>query len=356
MPHERDPDQGSSLATHHSTDIAPRPALDVPAGELILAPGAPAEQWHATRAGGVCGSDLAAILGRSPFTTAARVYLDKVIGPRSLDTDKPFEDPIFWGRWLEDAVAAAWSSVTGIEVWKTGTYAHRDRPWQRANPDRLGDGFGLEVKTTDWRMAHHWDPDVTPGGVPFHVLCQISHYMAVTGLPFWWVVCLIGGNKLVVRRVEADPDDHATLCRVEDEFWHKHVMARRPPLVTVADAPHMNALHRMRRKDNPLELSDAIVRKLARHYAAKQQIESLSGEITALEVAIKDALGEHDIGRVHGRDAVTYRATKRIDKTGVPVRPFINKGFDGWPDYVGHDPDLDPPLPTTTTANGHKGH
>lgn len=319
-------------------------SLEVPGGKLVLPPGAPSEQWHATRATGICGSDLAAILGRSPFSTPAKVYLDKTGMHRDITGPDPLVCPIFWGTALEDAVADAWARVTGIEVWRTGTYAHHTNPWQLGNPDRIGDGFGLEVKTTDARNAPKWDPERVPGGVPFWYYCQVQHYMHVTGLPYFWVICLIGGNQLAVRKVEADPEDHETLTEVEDRFWHDHVLARRAPLVDYQDAKLMSALYPAR-KASAIDLDQRAVAKLARHRAAKDELTTLNDEITALEVDLKNTMGHNEIGRIGGKEALRYKATARIDKHGVPVRVFSNRIDDvlaDWQDYVNHDPDLDP--------------
>lgn len=297
----------------------------MPTGRLILHADAPREQWLETRRGGIGGSDAAALLNRSPYTTPVGVYLSKLGRDRNIMGDDPLEDPIFWGNALEDAVARAWSEVAGIPVWKTGTYEHHDRPWQRANPDRLcADGVGLEVKTAGFAQRHHWDPEMVPGGVPFHYLCQVMHYMAVTGLPSFWVICLIAGQKLVVRRVDADEEDMACLTRIEERFWHEHVQARCPPLVQAADAENMTALYPRPRPEAKVELPEHVVPKLARHKHLKTQLSRLEKEAKELEVAIKDAIGDAVYGTVEGRKVVSWKPSSRVNRDGDPVRTLRN--------------------------------
>lgn len=296
----------------------------MPSGRLILAPGADEQDWLACRRDGIGGSDLAGILNRSPYTTPARVYLDKIGRGRDLIVSKPLENPIFWGRVLEDPIAAAWQDVTGEPVWKTGTYCHRDRPWQRANPDRLGAGFVLEVKTASVSQARHWDPDVVPYGIPFYYLTQVQHYLTVTGLPFAWVICLIGGNKLVIRRVDADDRDQSALTAREERFWEEHVLAERPPLVTPRDNSIMSALYPAE-PESKLDLPESVVPFVARHKQAKEQLASVQADIEELEVEIKKALGHNVIGRIEGKPVVTWKPTKRIGADGNAVRPFVNK-------------------------------
>ena len=308
------------LPQHDGPAVLAPGALAVPTAELVLAPGADRDTWLAARTLGIGGSDAAALLGRSPYRTAAGVFLDKLGRGRQLEDT----ELMFWGRALEDAIADTWSAATGVPTWKTGTYAHRERPWQRANPDRLCPHGGVEIKTADRAQRHHWDRELTPLGVPFHYLCQVQHYMAVTGLPMFWVVCLIGGNHLVVRKIDADPDDMAALTGLEYRFWHEHVLTGRPPLVTARDAENMTPLYPRPDPDSIIELPADIVAKVKRHKEVKAALAALEGECTALEVAIKTALGNKVVGTEDGTPIVSWKSTKRLSGDGTPVRTLRN--------------------------------
>lgn len=64
----------------------------------------PREEWLNYRRRGIGGSDVAAILGVSPFRTARDIYYDK-IGVVAVEPDESNWVPLEMGNLLEDLVA-----------------------------------------------------------------------------------------------------------------------------------------------------------------------------------------------------------------------------------------------------------
>ena len=101
---------------------------------LILPPDAPREEWLAARRKGVTASEIAVILGISPFDSPFNLFHKKT-GTISKDFDN---DAMSLGRHLEPWIADHWAADhPDMHLGDAGPWASVDRPWQMATPDRL---------------------------------------------------------------------------------------------------------------------------------------------------------------------------------------------------------------------------
>ncbi len=182
----------------------------------------------AERRTGIGGSDIAAIMGVSPWATATDIFnlkLDLVEVPES--------EAMYWGSALEGVVLdrylrdrTEWASDT------LGTLRGEDgNPWCLATPDAIicttGDTdwlYGVEIKTANAFAAKEWDE-----GVPEHYVMQCQWYMFVCDLPRWDVAVLIGGNDYREFTLERDAAMIAEMFAAGDHFWHEHVEKEIPP-------------------------------------------------------------------------------------------------------------------------------
>ncbi|MFI1197732.1 YqaJ viral recombinase family protein [Micromonospora sp. NPDC020750] len=92
--------------------------------------------WHKLRREGVTASEIAAVLGISPWDSPFSLYWQKVNDWRTEDNEQ-----MTTGRRVEPVVADWWLDThdphENLVGTRAGLYAHPDRPWQRATPDRL---------------------------------------------------------------------------------------------------------------------------------------------------------------------------------------------------------------------------
>ena len=70
------------------------------------------EEFLARRKAGLGGSDIAAIVGISPWSTPRDIYLDK----KGLAAPEQETDAMYWGTTLEDIVAREYSKRTGRKI------------------------------------------------------------------------------------------------------------------------------------------------------------------------------------------------------------------------------------------------
>jgi len=176
-------------------------------------------EWHAARAG-IGGSDIAAILGKSPWKSAFTLWSEKV---GSLATDEEPSMAMKLGTALEDPIRKLWAEINSdwLQVHETGTWQSNQNPIWKANPDGIiewdnGELGILEIKFT----RQYWDE------LPEHYRLQVEWYMHVLGLKKAIVVAVAGG-ELKEFKVEADPQFILNLSKIV-EFWQSVETARAP--------------------------------------------------------------------------------------------------------------------------------
>ncbi len=200
------------------------------AGPIVLGhfePGTP--EWHAARANGIGGSEIAAVLGLSPYESRFSLWHRKkgLIGPVEESEE------MYWGKEHEPAICRRFAR-NHPEWFVRGsfTYAAVGRPWQIANPDRnlwptdshIDDRVPaavLEAKTS--RDAEGWGEEGTDQ-IPVHYRAQGMHYMDVTGARRCYVAVLIAGSEYREYVIDYDEDEAQILrdagARFMDDLAH----------------------------------------------------------------------------------------------------------------------------------------
>lgn len=202
--------------------IAPRLSK---AADLIGTYASGSPEWHALRATGIGGSDIAAILGLSPWDSAFSLWHRK-----SGAVDSKASNPeMSWGHRHEDTIAR-WYKDThpGVRVARTGTWRNRERPWQIANPDRLLSGRrALEIKTD--RYATGWGEPGTDE-VPVNYRAQLLWQLDTLGWETGHIAVLIGLSDAREYTVRWNADEVRVMRDAAEAFWVSLRDGTRPPL------------------------------------------------------------------------------------------------------------------------------
>lgn len=189
------------------------------------------------------GSDIAGILGLSPWQTPLSIYarVASALEGRAL----PHEDsaPKRRGRHLEAAVLRLYEEETALTVVPNPGTPPLSRPYFRASLDAVAfDGTPsgprrvVEVKTAGLSEARQWGEagaDDVPQQYLFQVMWYLGHALQtrMVDLDTADVAALVGGD-LRVYVVRLDPELFAMLEAALDRFWKDHMLPRRPPPVT----------------------------------------------------------------------------------------------------------------------------
>lgn len=257
-------------------------------------------EWLALRRNGLGGSDAAAVLGLSKWTSPYTLWLDKT-GRTPIEGDDGSTTRLRAGHHLEPFVIdEAQRAMDGLIVNRAPyMLRHPEHPCLFVDVD----GFaalqtrrtrgGFEAKTAETMMAGEW-----ADGVPAYYETQVFHSMAVTGLPWWVVAVLIGFGRIETYVVERDDDIIDALTAAEVAWWQRHVIEGEPPAIDGSKAT-TDALKLIEARAgtvqvvNPAEVED-LFRQLAHDKAVideatasantvKNQLRSLLDEATELQ-------------------------------------------------------------------------
>ena len=271
----------------------------------------PREEWLVLRRKGIGGSDAAAILGLNPWKTPMDIWLEKT--GEFLDDEEPVNEKMYWGNVLEDIVAREFMVRTGLKVRRRNAILkHPKHPFMLANVDRLivGQKAGLECKNIGHYSAEHWE-----AGVPEYYHTQVQHYMAVTGLPVWYVAVLIGGQEFRYYKITRDNSFIKELIAVESEFWSM-VETRTPPPIdgTKASTELIKKLYPEAEKGKEIDLpfeAFELIQQYERACEEEKRIQLIKDEAAN---KLKEMLGTAEKGAIHGRQVIWQNVVaKRLD-------------------------------------------
>lgn len=296
-------------------------ALDLEYTAEILAEttGMSESDWLEYRRQGIGGSDAAAVLGVSPYTTARDVYFQK-IGREPDQLEEANWVALEYGRRLEDLVAEIFARKTGFRIWKEPVMLRHPRyPFMIADTDYLiempdGKTAVLECKTGSIYTKENWENDA----VPYQYEVQCRHYMAVKNVDTAFIACLFGNseNDFIYRKIERDLDFEESMIEQEEFYWSEYVDKRaEPPLYGSGDMI-LNSLKRYRaRNSGKAEIlfdstESAVLEQILQMKSEKSKADKasreLDGKIKTLYARFAAALGSAIHGRCVAADGSEY--------------------------------------------------
>lgn len=275
-----------------------------------------------TRSQGIGGSDVAAILGVSPYKSQFDVWLEKTNSAGHVEQqDTP---AMRFGRLLEPVLLSVYEEDhPGRRVVAQGG-AHSDPIW---HPNRIcyahvdgvvyleapaaGDkGGGIwEGKTA--RDDRDWPIVDGRRQVPIYYETQVRHYLAVTGHPWCDVTVLFRSTGDIDHiRIEADGNLDVSIIEVAEQWWRDHVETGIPPEVDgSAGAARFLTARYPAEIEERLQCDESLDQIGQRLAYVRSEIEALEAEKSLAENLIKARLGEY--GSVEGDG---WKATWRRSK------------------------------------------
>lgn len=297
------------------------------------------DKWLAWRRQGIGASDVAGVVGLSPWSSPWSIWADKA----GLMPDDDESEAMTAGRWLEAAIGPWFTHETGLHV--AGGQAQCVSPrsshhrctvdwfvFDSGQPlsdevDRLvatmasggmipSKAVGLsEIKVTG--PGRRWDE------IPAYYQTQGQWQMHVTGLDKVWFAVLMG-RRLDIHELARDQADIDYLVGEVDRFWHEHVVTGVPPEVdgSEATAKALAAMLPGDRKRSGVDADESQARTVELWKETKARIKELQGEERLYANRIKAGLGVDTDLWVDGELAVSWRrqATRRVDLKAFRAR------------------------------------
>lgn len=280
--------------------------------------------WLYRRRRGVGSSDIAAICGLTTRRSALHIYLDKRGIAPAEKPDRRRDEAAEIGLLMEPVIAELVRRRTGLSVLPhPGTVAHVDEPWMLASVDALlaeGDTAPsgiLEKKTRSEHQADEWTEDA-----PWEVQVQVQWQMAVTGYTWAMIAAVIGGNQLVIHRLQAEPVLHQDLRTIAARFWTDTQQGIEPP-ADGGDASRalLTARWPKAAKGSVLHAAhDLVAPLLERRAHAKTVLDDWGQELSVVENRLRQIAGDHETVLVGGRPVYTLRSSTHSSADTAALR------------------------------------
>ncbi|MCW4458160.1 YqaJ viral recombinase family protein [Microbacterium sp. MPKO10] len=268
-------------------------------------------EWHEQRTHSLGASEVAAVLGLSPWQTPLSVWRTKQGIPNEIP-----EDLAFFGHQLEEPIAN-WISWKHPEVGQidVGFGARSvEHPWLTATPDRSVGSLDTVGRTDDGAMIYTAQPnfrcielktssayskDKWADGVPDYYRVQVIVQMGVTGARKAHLAVLHGGNSPELYDVEWDADVWEQIVRLTDEWWQTYVVGGvQPEPSTMVELEES--------KQNTGNMIDGDERLLTAWYLdglERSAYKEADEQIDAVKRAYKELMAKT------GADGLTYQGT-----------------------------------------------
>ena len=256
------------------------------------------EEWHNLRNedAAIGGSDIPAIAGLSPFESAITKWAKKT-GQISDDVEPNMSMRL--GNKLETPILEIFAEEhPDYEIFTTGTWAHKEFSWQRANPDALyrkpdGTWGIIEVKFS----RDYWSE------VPQHYRAQVLWYMNVFAIQEAVLVALAGSSYQEFE-VEWDSFEATSLIAAAYRFRESVLKVEMP------DWDGSNSTFETIRAMNPkIEDGEEHLDELGVNYFnALSDYEQTEKRLTELKSRVLKAMAGKKRGIIYGEHAISLRA------------------------------------------------
>jgi putative phage-type endonuclease len=204
------------------------------------------ETWRRNRGTYCGGSDVAAIMGLSPYRNIGEVWLEKVRAQEKLELGDESIDPEMqnrftrWGTRLEKVIIAEYAEVTGFKVTAPGMQLvrHPEFPFIGGTVDAeaetpFEDRIIVEGKCTDafYQSRERVWGQAGTDEVPEWFVPQGMQYLIVKQLETRCdFAVLIGGNDFRLYHVQYDRELAEQMIELQIWFWGLVTRREAPPM------------------------------------------------------------------------------------------------------------------------------
>lgn len=256
--------------------------------------------WLELRTLDVTSTEVSALFDCSPYLTHFELWHRK---RNNTVVDMVATERMKWGTRLQDSIAK------GIGE-DQGWYIRRMYEYKRDTDLRIGASFDfeilagavttvalLEIKNVDsLAFKEGWLIDGDDIEAPPHIELQVQHQLLVSGLPLAYIGALVGGNRVILLKREANKDiQHAIMEKVA-AFWKSIESDNQPQPDFLKDAKFISELYGYAEPGKVLDSShDEVMQARATEYRkCSTRIKELEKERDALKAEMLMSIGDHE--------------------------------------------------------------
>jgi putative phage-type endonuclease len=256
------------------------------------------QEWHDLRnePGVIGGSDIAACAGLSQWTSAITLWAkktgqipDEITPNMSMKLGTALESPI---------LSLFADEHPELEIYETGTWANKENPWARSNPDGLykdaeGNWGIVEVKFS----RDYWS------GVPQSYRAQVLWYMKVFGIRQARLVALAGSSYMEFD-IEWDEFEAQTLWDAALRFRQACLDMKMP----YWDGSN-STLETIRALSPGIVDTEVDLDDLGMHYInSVDELEKATTKVTELKARVIQAMDGAKRGLIFGEHLLSLRS------------------------------------------------
>lgn len=274
------------------------------------------DAWHEFRAGGIGSSDIAAIMGKSPYKTAADVYYEKC------GLSEQFQTAAMKRGKEKEAEALALCNilfVNRIESFTACCWIHDDFSFCRASLDGYSNGELIEIKIPSSKKSKE---EAINEILPEQYLYQIQWQLFVTGAEIGWYFVYddIMKKEIFYDRIEKDKLLHHEMFLAATKFWQDFEAGICPEV-----------------EEKCIEIDEPLLKELVAKYKELSKLKApLDDEISFIEKQMKGVrsnildFGDDGSFMCDGLKATcvmgkpTYDI-ERMQRDGIDVKKYIKK-------------------------------
>ena len=256
------------------------------------------QEWHDLRnePGVIGGSDIAACAGLSQWTSAITLWAKKT---GQIPDEVTPNMSMKLGTILEAPILSLFADEhPELEIYETGTWANKDNPWARSNPDGLykdakGNWGIVEVKFS----RDYWS------GVPQSYRAQVLWYMKVFGIRQAKLVALAGSSYMEFD-IEWDEFEAQTLWDAALRFRQACLDMKMP----YWDGSN-STLETIRALSPGIVDTEVDLDDLGMHYInAVDELEKATLKVTELKARVIQAMDGAKRGLIFGEHLLSLRS------------------------------------------------
>ncbi|MCI0443024.1 YqaJ viral recombinase family protein [bacterium] len=274
--------------------------------------------WLEERRKGIGSSDAAAIMGISPFKTAAHVQIEKLQGVETQEET----DLMHLGTLLEDDILQLYAEREGKKPRRVNRILyHKEFPFIAASLDAMVPVMTpLEVKMIVMASSGKDFGKELTDEIPDHYIIQTQHQMFVTAAEVCEVPVLLYG-KLRLYQVKRNQGLINHIVDRECAFWQDHIVDQKPVDLDFNHPRTLDLVQNMFGLDpgKCIELKDPYAGNLASQYLsytkAKSEVEKSRN---AIKAELLSLMGDAELARL---DDGLYITRKEVERNGYEVKP-----------------------------------